>query len=282
MIGRKKKSFFNEIKLKILSKISSWEHKCFSSGGKEVLIKAVAQAVPAYAMSVFKLPVGICNDIQKAIAKYWWGSKEDKRAIHWASWYKLSQAKSRGGLGFRDFSSFNQALVAKQGWRIIQNSNSLVAKVLQAKYFKHENFLEATVGSKPSYIWRSILWGREVILKGYRWRIGGGDQVLVYKDNWIPRPLTFKPISVQTLPSDTTVSELITNDNRWKEALLFDQFVQEDADAIMNIPLPRNHSKDQVIWHYDRKGEYSVKSGYQIALKLKVPDTPSSSMNSST
>ncbi|KAH9669444.1 reverse transcriptase domain-containing protein [Citrus sinensis] len=230
----------NLFKLKVVSK--------HESGGKEVLIKAVAQAVPAYAMSVFKLPVGTCNDIHKVIARYWWGSKEDKRAIHWASWHKLSQAKSRGGLGFRDLSSFNQALVAKQGWRIIQNSNSLVAKVLQAKYFKHGNFLKATV--------------------------------LVYKDNWIPRPLTFKPISVQTLPSDTTVFELITNDNRWKEALLFDQFVQEDADAIMNIPLPRNHSRDQVIWHYDRKGEYSVKSGYQIALKIKVPDTPSSSVNS--
>ncbi|XP_024042628.1 uncharacterized protein LOC112099434 [Citrus clementina] len=251
LIGRKKKSFFNEIKLKILSKISSWEHKCFSSGGKEVLIKAVAQAVPAYAMSVFKLPVGTCNDIQKVIARYWWGSKEDKRAIHWASWHKLSQAKSRGGLGFRDLSSFNQALVAKQGWRIIQNSNSLVAKVLQAKYFKHGNFFE-----------------RNRRLKTF-----------LYLEEYFMGPLTFKPISVKTLPSDTTVSELITNDNRWKEALLFDQFVQEDADAIMNIPLPRNHSRDQVIWHYDRKGEYSVKSGYQIALKMKVPDTPSSSVN---
>ncbi|KAL9438172.1 hypothetical protein AB3S75_023941 [Citrus x aurantiifolia] len=276
MIGRKKKSFFNEIKLKILSKISSWEHKYFSSGGKEVLIKAIAQAVPVYAMSVFKLPVGTCNDIQKAIARYWWRSKEDKRTIHWASWHKLRQAKSRGGLGFRDFSSFNQALVAKQGWRIIQNSKSLVVKVLQAKYFKHGKFMEATLSSNPSYVWRSILWGREVILKGYRWRIGGGDQVLIYKDNWIPRPITFKSISLPTLPSETTISELITNDNRWKEALLYEHFMQEDADAIMNIPLPRNHSKDQVIWHYDKNGEYSVKSGYQIALKLKVPDIPSS------
>ena len=108
-----KKSFFNGIKLKILSKISSWKHKCFSSGVKKILIKALAQAVPAYAMSVFKLPVGTCNDIQKAIVRYWWGNKEDKRVIHWASWYKLSQAKSRGGLGFRNFSNFNQALVAK-------------------------------------------------------------------------------------------------------------------------------------------------------------------------
>lgn len=42
MVGRKKTSFFNEVKLKVVSKIASWQHRLFSSGGKEVLIKAVA------------------------------------------------------------------------------------------------------------------------------------------------------------------------------------------------------------------------------------------------
>ena len=65
MIGRKMSNFFYDIKLKVFNKISSWQHKFFSCGGKEVLIKAAAQAIPAYAMSVFKIPMGVCNDIQK-------------------------------------------------------------------------------------------------------------------------------------------------------------------------------------------------------------------------
>lgn len=56
-MGRKRTSFFNEVKLKVLSKISNWQHKLFSSGGKEVLIKAVAQVIPAYATSLFKIPI---------------------------------------------------------------------------------------------------------------------------------------------------------------------------------------------------------------------------------
>ena len=36
-----------------------------------MLIKVVAQAVPAYAMSVFKLPIGLCDDMQKAITGFW-------------------------------------------------------------------------------------------------------------------------------------------------------------------------------------------------------------------
>lgn len=95
-------------------KISSWQHKFFSSGGNEVLIKAVAQAILPYTMSVFKLLLSTCEDIQRVIARFWWSSNTQKKSIHWARWESLSQAKQRGGLGSRDFASFNQALVAKQ------------------------------------------------------------------------------------------------------------------------------------------------------------------------
>ena len=70
MIGRKRSNFFNDIKLKVFNKISSWQHKLFSCGGKEVLIKAAVQAIPAYAMSVIKIPIGVCDDIQKMVAKF--------------------------------------------------------------------------------------------------------------------------------------------------------------------------------------------------------------------
>ena len=82
MVVRAKISFFNDIKLRVLSKLSSWQSKCFSSGGKEILIKAVAQAVPAYAMSVFKIPQTLCDDIDRAIARFWWGSAAAQRRIH--------------------------------------------------------------------------------------------------------------------------------------------------------------------------------------------------------
>lgn len=65
MVGRKKIRFFNDIKLRVMSKISGWQHKFISSGGNDVLIKAVAQVVPAYVVSVFRIPLSICEDIQK-------------------------------------------------------------------------------------------------------------------------------------------------------------------------------------------------------------------------
>ena len=168
MVKRKKINFFNDIKLRVLNKISNWNNKLFSSEGKEVLIKVVAQVVPAYAMSVFKLQLGLCADIQQAIAGFWWGSKRDQRHIHWVRWERMCSTKGKGGMSFKDLSCFNEALVAKQSCRILQFPNSLLAKVLQAKYYKHYDFLKAKLGYKPSFIWRSILWGRQVMHRGLR------------------------------------------------------------------------------------------------------------------
>ncbi|KAK9226298.1 hypothetical protein WN943_011345 [Citrus x changshan-huyou] len=52
---------------------------------------------------------------------------------------------------------------------------------------------------------------------------------------------------------------------------------QDDAEQIIKIPLQKQLKPDQVLWHYDKMGEYSVKSGYQLALKMKFPDKPSCS-----
>lgn len=88
--------------------------------------------VLAFAMSVFRLHMGLYNDIQKVIARFWWASKKDKNNIHLARWERMRYAKSRGDIEFRDFSSFNQVQIAKQGWRLLQFPESLVAKILKA------------------------------------------------------------------------------------------------------------------------------------------------------
>jgi hypothetical protein len=54
-----------------------------STGGKEVLIKVVAQAVPTYSMSYFRLPRGLCQHIESLFRSFWWGSKAGKRKTCW-------------------------------------------------------------------------------------------------------------------------------------------------------------------------------------------------------
>jgi hypothetical protein len=68
----------------------------------------------------------------------------------------MGRPKERGGMNFRDLECFNLAILAKQGWCIIQNPESLVARILKEKYLCHEYFLNSNKGSNPSYAWGSI------------------------------------------------------------------------------------------------------------------------------
>ena len=89
-------------------------------------------------------------------------------------------------MGFKDFSMFNDALLAKQTWQLLHDSQSLLYRVFKAKFFPNSTIMEAKNLGNASYAWKSILKGREVIKKGVTWRIGRGDSVHVWGDNWLP------------------------------------------------------------------------------------------------
>ena len=84
------------------------------------------------------------------------------------SWRHLCKSKLKGGMGFRNLQTFNLAMLTKQGWRLLMNPNSLVAQVYKAKYYPHKDDLNASLGSRPSYAWRSIMQGLEVVRRGTR------------------------------------------------------------------------------------------------------------------
>ena len=81
--------------------MQGWKEKLLFQARKEVMIKAVVQAIPMYSMSVFKLPRGLCKDIEAMIRKFWRGQGDVKK-IYWVKWNTLCSSKSVGGMGFRD------------------------------------------------------------------------------------------------------------------------------------------------------------------------------------
>ena len=123
-------------------------------------------------MSVFKLPKGVCKTITDEIAGCWWGDGEEKKKMHWFAWWKMCVPKKKGGLGFRDLHSFNLALLAKQCWRLIQNPDSLCARVLSAKYYPEGNILKAGPKKSSSFTWQSIVAGIQTFKRGCIWRVG--------------------------------------------------------------------------------------------------------------
>jgi hypothetical protein len=110
--GRMKDDKFELTKERLRKKCTDWSEKYMAGAAKEVLIKVVAQAIPIHAMSVFKFSAGLCDEFAQIIRNFWWGDEEDQRKVHWMAWEKMTKPKSQGGIGFRDFRAFNQALLA--------------------------------------------------------------------------------------------------------------------------------------------------------------------------
>ena len=92
-------------------------------------------------------------------ANFWWGSGLEGQRFHWQNWEKLCRAKKDEGLGFRRLEEFNQALLAKQAWRLARSLDSLAARVMAGKYHPNSSIFEGKVKSGYSYVWRSLVWG---------------------------------------------------------------------------------------------------------------------------
>ena len=160
-----------------------------------MLIRTVAQAIPVYVMSCFLLPMCICDKIERAVCQFWWGDSENTRKIHWTSKNKLLKPKYEGGVGFKTLRDFNLAMLAKQIWRMHTTTNSLLPKCYKAKYFPRTTVLKATIGSSPSYAWRSMHQSIWIINKGSCWKIGNGLKVRIWEDIWLPFQNGFKALN---------------------------------------------------------------------------------------
>jgi hypothetical protein len=233
-IGKSRRKAFEYIKQKIWARIQGWQEKLLSKAGKEILVKAVTQAIPIYAMSCFDLTKGLCDELNMKIGRYWWSQQDKVHKIHWLSWEKLTRSKKKGGLGFRDLHLFK----ARQALRLLTCLDTLCGQVLKAKYFPNKNILQCIARDGISYSWRSILWGIEWLKEGIIWRIGNGSSVNIWSDPWLPRGVTRRPATPKGRSLLSRVSDLIDpNTGAWDEQLVYDTFWSDDAETIMAIPI---------------------------------------------
>lgn len=126
---------------------------------------------------------------------YWWGVEKGKKKMAWLKWDKMILPKSKGGMGFRDMRAFNQGLLAKQAWRLIDVPNSLCARLLKAKYYPNSDILDTVFPANSSVVWKGIVHGLELVKKGVIWRVGDGASIRAWRDPWIPRRNDFRPIT---------------------------------------------------------------------------------------
>jgi ribonuclease HI len=255
---------FNYVPARVRGMVNGWAEKNLSCAAREVLLKANAQSVPTYAMSCFKLSPTVCGKLTSMVSNYWWGSSLDNHKIHWLRWEKLTRSKDQGGVGFRDFSLFNKAMLGKQGWRLMMRPDSLCARVLRGKYYHSSNFLSATKKKRSSATWKSILHGRGVLEKGLIYRIGPGD-INPWENNWIPGVGLLRPLIRLESATANRVSDLFIPGTRvWDMRQLRKNFLALDIVEILKIKPSMRSEHDVVAWAFEKSGTYSVRSAYKL------------------
>ncbi|KAL6192040.1 hypothetical protein ACLB2K_038427 [Fragaria x ananassa] len=142
-------------------------------------------------------------------------------------------------------------------------------RIVKARYFKHSSFLKAKKGSRPSWIWNSLLAGRDSISNHSRWQVRNGKSIDVWTDRWVPNNSWGLII-----PTDTSnrfipllVADVIDASGNWNITHLKPFLKGDDAKAIKSIPIGSENNRDVLIWPFSKSGVYSAKSGYRRIVK---------------
>ncbi|CAN1318259.1 Putative ribonuclease H protein At1g65750 [Linum perenne] len=128
-----------------------------------------------------------------------------------------------------------------QGWKFQTQPNALVTRIFKARYFPRGDFLSAPKGNGPSYVWQSIR----------------RTQVVTERD--------------ETLAGLKVADLLIPGCYEWDHELIEGIFEQRDVQEILNVPLGVGGQVDKLIWHYDEKGNYTVRSAYRVLMNFIHP-----------
>ena len=132
----------------------------------------------------------------------------------WIAWDTLTKAKGEGGLGFQDIQCFNDALLGKLSWRLLNNSSCLLARILRGKYNNHESMLEAQATNSCSHGWRVILIGRDLLVEHLVWAIGDGKAMKIWEEPWLSTEVLERPMGPATEDTKDLVVEALFQDGK--------------------------------------------------------------------
>ena len=105
----KSPSIWNPILEKFEWKSAGWKKLYLSKGGRLTLPKSTLSSLPTYFLSLFTIPTHVANKIEKLQRDFLWSDSK----THLLGWDKVCLPIAKGGLGIRNLTTFNKALLGK-------------------------------------------------------------------------------------------------------------------------------------------------------------------------
>ena len=270
MLRGKRIADFQFLVDKMHSKLQGWKAKLLSQAGRTTLIKSTLQSMPIYTFNYFKMPKAICNKMDVIFRAFQWGHDLGEKRMHLVNWDMVCKPKREGGLALRKFGLMNQAMLAKQFWRISQNPYSLISKTFKAKYFTNASIHECSPKPHHSQFQRGIINQKNSFLKEGMWIIGLGTNIPLNHSAWFPCQLHL--LNQHNLSTDT-VADLIDHTNHsWNPGLVKTLYPHPISEEILNLPISKiGIGIDKLVWKHSSSGDYQVKKAYNFHSKWTTP-----------
>jgi hypothetical protein len=173
-------------------------------------------------------------------------------------------------MGFRDMRLFNQALLARQAWRLIQFPDTLCTQILKAKYYPNGFLTDTVFSGNASSTWHAIEYGLELLKQGVIWRVGNGASIRAWRDPWIPRESNHLSISNQGCCCYRWVADYLLPNGAWNEQRLGQFFHEDDVVEILKIKASSRSEGDFIAWYPEKLGIFTVKSAYRLGLSKQL------------
>ncbi|KAL8159786.1 hypothetical protein V2J09_001323 [Rumex salicifolius] len=271
--GKVTKATFSELIVKANKRLTGWKSQTLSMAGRVTLAKSVMSAIPSYAMNSVQLLSGTCEDLDKIIRSFIWGSYGGVRKPHLVDWGTVCSPKSVGGLGVRSTVEMNMASLGKLGWRLINEAADIWGRIMTAKYglsIEGGCVNQTKLLSNMSYGWRSIRWALEgCVGRGIRWNVGDGSKIRFWLDHWLDGgPLINLVVSMPPVDMlSARICDFWELDGGWVWGQFSNYLPASCLMRLCAVVIRRGPNfADSIGWAHSRDGEYSTKSAY-LSLK---------------
>ncbi|CAB4299120.1 unnamed protein product [Prunus armeniaca] len=164
------KAIYRSVVDKVLQKLTAWKGKLLSLPGRATLIQSVAASIPLYTMQTVQMPISTCDELDKIDRNFLWGSNGDNLRTYLVNWGFVCISKKKAGLGLKHTALMNQSMLAKVGWRLLQQKDNVWSDSLTKKYLQGNSSSIIRNGrpmsSSPSPTWRVIEHGVDILKNG--------------------------------------------------------------------------------------------------------------------
>ncbi|KAL0920848.1 hypothetical protein M5K25_007863 [Dendrobium thyrsiflorum] len=252
--GLKKSYLFDDIMKKMCEKISSWEFHFLSYGGRLTILKSVLNSMAFHLFQVIKPNVETVVRFERLLNKFFWGTRNDVKRMHWTSWIKLCGPLKEGGLGCKSIADSITVSSLKMWWNFRKNQ-SLWAKFMNFKYCKGKHPICCFYKNGDSMVWKRLCSIRNIMEPLIAWGLNSGNSYF-WQDNWL-----FEG-SIQSILHTISSSAIKVNNffrnNSWDiEAIL--SLVPKEICLKIEKHCLENFCNDQILFTLSNNGNFVFK-----------------------